>query len=75
MNSSDIKPRLLIQRRSQLWQVSDRYDTYFTAQLVYPVPERTTVQMFDYDKAAYFMPPSRQIVRKYEEAYNLLPEN
>jgi hypothetical protein len=68
----DIQPGLLLQLGQELWKVSSVYadDGYFSAQILVPVPTRTTVRRFALDLADLdFQEPSPQMMKKYAELW------
>lgn len=69
ITKATLRSGLLLQAGQGLWKISGVYEKFFTAQFVYPLPHRTTVQQFSYLDLYLFMPPSPQILRKYDEAY------
>lgn len=53
-----------------LYKLSDKYPNQFTAQLVFPVPERTLVHSFSWkDGETMFREPPDELVWAYQTAY------
>jgi hypothetical protein len=67
LTKDDLRPNSLIQEGRNLYKVSTLYERYFTAQLLVPVPPRTTVVSLSYELA--FHEPSARILAKYEATY------
>ena len=71
LTQADLHPLLLIQQARNVYKVSTLYTHGFTAELVYPVPRRTTVRMFPYDAlvSLNFTTASDTMVARYEAAW------
>lgn len=68
-----LRMNLLVQRGQsrELYKVSTVYADRFTAQLVLPVPPRTTVVTFPFTDLPKFQHASAQRLHEYEDAYGL----
>lgn len=66
---TELAPLLLMQRGGELYKVSTLYEDRFTAELIYPMPPRTTVRSFPLDERSLFCEPSTQILNKAEDAW------
>lgn len=67
----DLRPQMIVQRGTELYQVSTVYENYVTATLVYPIPPRTTVCTItrtQLDRQAFTEPSAIQYSR-YEQAW------
>lgn len=69
-NTLPLKTGQLFQVGRELYQVSEIYDGYLTAQQLYPLQERTTVRPVDkYIYTVVAKKPSKAIIAKYEQAW------
>lgn len=72
MNITELVPRLLVQTPDlEILKVSSIYERHVTAEVVYPVPGRTTVRTYLPEQIARWKPPSKGMVTKYEWAWGL----
>jgi hypothetical protein len=75
----DLRSGMLIQRGREVYKVStvflgsQRSAGGFTAQLLYPVPPRTTVYRFDAVDLVEFDSPSDAMVDRLDAAYRTSP--
>lgn len=70
MNISDITPGLIVQNGGETLKVSTIYnDNHVTAQVVLPVPKRTTVKHYTAFDVGGWRPVSDMIFDRYERAY------
>lgn len=71
----NFRRNLLVAHKGQLYKLSEPYESMFSAQLMYPVPPRTTVQQFPWaDGLEDFEEPSEEMVKRYDEAYGRAAE-
>lgn len=69
---TELEQGLLVQTPDhQVLKVSTVYDTGVTAQLVYPLPGRTTVREYTVGQVATWRDPSPQMLASYERAWGL----
>jgi hypothetical protein len=70
MNIADIRTNQLVQDGDgSLLKVSTVYLHRATAQLVYPVPQRTTVREFTEEQIGCWSEPSDNLIAQYDAAY------
>ena len=70
MQTWDLVPNLLVQTpRREVLKVSTVYPNRCTAQVVYPVPARTTVREYTVKQIATWREPTRAMLDKYERAW------
>jgi hypothetical protein len=78
MDITDLAQNQFVQLGRELLRVSNIYlpdhregggTGYVTAQLVYPLPPRTTVRSYTLDQIAAFREPTKRIVTAYERAW------
>lgn len=70
MKLEELHPNLLVQTPDRrVLKVSTIYETRVTAQVVYPIPGRTTVQEFTADEVELWREPSSQMIHRYEDAW------
>ena len=71
MNIADLQQGLVVQDGRTVLQVSTIYERYVTAQVVYPVPPRTTVRSYTAEHiAARWKPVSKLNYQRYVDAYS-----
>lgn len=71
LTEKDIKPGALIQLEDkELYKISTRGPSTFTAQLMTPAPSRTTVRTFENVDIEHFRRPSRAMMRAYDTEYD-----
>lgn len=71
MDIEELFPHRLVAYGSTLLKVSSIYNGYITAQVVYPVPPRTTVRAYLPQQIMGFKEPGNTLVERYERAYRL----
>jgi hypothetical protein len=72
MTTDTLTMNLLVQTpKNEVLKVSTVYPTYVTAEVVYPVPNRTTVRSYTLDQVSEWREPSSVMVGKYERAWGL----
>jgi hypothetical protein len=70
MKINELQQNLLVQTpANEVLQVSNIYETRVTAQVVYPLPPRTTVREYTVDQVARWKVASDHMVKKYEEVW------
>lgn len=70
MQTWDLVPNLLVQTKdNEILKVSTIYPNRVTAQVVYPLPPRTTVREYTPEQVATWREPSRAMLGKYERAW------
>jgi hypothetical protein len=75
MELSELRPLLLVSTPAhEVLKVSEVYSLWATAELVYPIPPRTTVRSYRAGEVASWRPASDRMVARYEEAWGLEPE-
>jgi hypothetical protein len=52
-----------------VYKLSDAYELYFTAQLVYPLPGRTTVNSFAWTEGLDFIDPASKLIKAMDKAW------
>lgn len=71
-NISDLRTGVLWQTpKHEVVKVSTVYPTRVTAEVVYPVPSRTTVREFTAEEVAAWREPTDALFAKYEIAWGL----
>lgn len=53
----------------EVLKISEFYDATLTAQVLYPIPPRTTVRHYTYAEADNFQEPSAAMLKRYEDAW------
>lgn len=70
MRISDLRENLLVQTpQREVLKVSTIYDNRVTAQVLYPVPPRTTVCTYTAEEVMGWREPTDAMIRKYEKAW------
>ena len=71
MEIADLKPNLLVQTpQRQVLKISTIYDeNRVSAQIVYPVPTRTSVEYFNATDVSTWREPTKAMLNRYDEAY------
>lgn len=70
MTISDLHPGVLYQTpKRELVQVSTLYPARVTAQVVYPIPARTTVREYTAEEVAAWKEPTDALFARYEIAW------
>jgi hypothetical protein len=71
MEMTDLRPNVLVQTPgNQLLKISTIYDTMVTAELVYPVPPRTTVRSYLPAAVKKWREPTDAMVARYDTAWS-----
>lgn len=70
MNIEDMKPGGLVADGRTLLKVSSVYNEYITAQVVFPLPPRTTVRSYTAEQITLlFSEPSDALIERADEAW------
>lgn len=70
MDTTDLQLNLLVQDGRELLKISEIYSPErVSAQIVYPMPPRTTVRYYNAGQIAGWREPSTQLVARYEKAW------
>lgn len=73
MDISDLRMNQLVRNGRELLKVGTVYsDDLVSAQVVYPIPPRTTVRFYTAAEAAAWGRPSAQLVHKYDDAWGFV---
>lgn len=72
MELSELRPLLLVSTPSrEVLKISRVTGSRVTAELVYPLPGRTTIRAYGPEEVASWSPASDRMVDRYEEAWGL----
>jgi hypothetical protein len=66
-----LRENALIQRKKELWKVKSVSPSHFSAEMVYPRPERPMVCQFMFSDLPIFVEAAAHVVREYEKAWGL----